>query len=88
MSYFEEFEEYKIGQEEYEAEIEFEESYKFQTTREGEVLFIDDMKTSHIENCIRMLERKDRTDSDTYNYMKKVLKKRKRGLFFKKTIDK
>lgn len=88
MSYFEDFEEYKIGQEEYEAEIEFEESYKFWTTREGEVLFIDDMKTSHIENCIRMLERKSRTNSDTYNYMKKVLKKRKRGLFFKKPIDK
>lgn len=88
MSYFEDFEEYKIGQEEYETEIEFEKSYKFWITREGEVLFIDDMKTSHIENCIRMLERKDRTDSDTYNYMKKVLKKRKRGLFFKKPIDK
>lgn len=76
MSYFEDFEEYKIGDIEYEDSPYSYRDYRFWTTIEGEVLYINDMSISHIRNCIKMLERRNRTNNMTYKYMNKVLKEK------------
>ena len=83
MSYFEDFEEGRIGSVEdddyiYELEARKFDSFKRWKTRDGRILNINDMETSHIKNCMKMLERKNKSNCYTYKYMKATIMKREK----------
>ena len=95
MSYFEDFEEWKLGEEEWSYnpidDIEPTKKYVFQTlnnkwkTREGKVMKLSEMTTDHIINSLNMILRAcnregwKATDYPIYIHLRKELKNRKQN---------
>ena len=92
MSYFEDFEEWKLGEEEWNYNLVDNiepKKYIFQTlnnkwkTRKGEVMKVSEMTTNHIINCLNMIlricnrEGRNAEKFIIYNNLRKELKRRK-----------
>lgn len=88
MSYFEDFEEIHLGDLYYEDDYLSRPIFAFENlnnkwkTKDGSILNLTDMKSTHIQNCINMIERRCRqygltaTDYPIYKNLKKELENR------------